>query len=228
MAKKSKKKGGFSSRIQFILILLFIPIAITVYMFAYFAWEQLKELPFIEELLHQETETEIVMKNFDLAIPVDYIPIYQAAAEEYQIHWPLLAAHHRIETRFSTMKKLLSPVGAEGHLQFMPCTFVGWQHPSCSGLGKGAIPESEKTNLKVIKKYGGYGVDGNGDGIADPYNIHDAVYSAAKYLSRAGAKDGELTKAIFQYNHSNEYVADILYYYELYSSYEDQLMALTH
>ena len=61
-------------------------------------------------------------------IPEQYIPVYQEAAETYGIPWTLFAAHHRIETRFSTMDPLLSPVGAEGHMQFMPCTFVGWSY----------------------------------------------------------------------------------------------------
>ena len=152
----------------------------------------------------------------EMEFPKENIPLYKDAAEAYGIPWTLLAAHHRIETRFSTMDPLLSPVGAEGHLQFMPCTFVGWSHPTCSGKGQGEISEEDKTNLEVIAYYGGYGVDGNGDGLADPYNLTDALYSAANYLSQNGAADGDLEKAVFQYNHSNEYVTDVLHYYRLY------------
>ena len=227
MAKK-KKKNQYSNRLLITLILLFIPITIIVVSFAYEAWEEFKQLPLIEQLFHEKTEAELLMENFDLPIPVEYIPIYKAAAETYGIHWPLLAAHHRIETRFSTMKTDISPVGAEGPMQFMPCTFVGWSHPTCVDLGKGDISKEEKTSPTVIAKYGGYGVDGNGDGIADPFNMYDAIYSAANYLSRAGAKEGKLTQAVFQYNRSNEYVADVLYYYELYSSYENELVALVN
>lgn len=152
----------------------------------------------------------------ELEFPEENIPLYKEAAEAYGIPWTLLAAHHRIETRFSTMDPLLSPVGAEGHLQFMPCTFVGWSHPTCSGKGQGEISEEDKTNLEVIAYYGGYGVDGNGDGIADPYNLTDSLYSAANYLSQNGAAEGDLESAIFQYNHSEKYVADVLHYYHLY------------
>ena len=226
LTKKKKKKKSESNRLLISLILLFIPISIIVSSFAYTAWEEFKQLPIIEQLFHEKTEEELLMENFDLPIPLEYIPIYKAAAEVYGIHWPLLAAHHRIETRFSTMKSDVSPAGAEGPMQFMPCTFVGWSHPTCSGLGKGKVSNEEKTNPQVIATYGGYGVDGNGDGIADPFNMYDAIYSAANYLSRAGAKEGKLTQAVFNYNHSNEYVADVLYYYELYSSYENELIAL--
>lgn len=145
-------------------------------------------------------------------VPPEYIPIYKAAEEEYGVPWYLLAAHHRVETKFSTMKTLVSPVGAEGHMQFMPCTFVGWSHPSCSGLGKGNIPQNQKTDPEVIEKYGGYGVDANGDGIADPFQIEDAVFSAANYLERNGAADGKIEQAVFAYNHSEKYVEDVMYY----------------
>jgi peptidoglycan LD-endopeptidase LytH len=149
-------------------------------------------------------------------VPSQYIPIYKAAEKEYGVPWNLLAAHHRVETKFSTMKSLISPVGAEGHMQFMPCTFVGWSHPTCGDLGKGNIPEDQKTNPDIIEKYGGYGVDANGDGLADPFHIEDAIFSAANYLARNGAANGDVEQAVFAYNHSTEYVEDVLYYAEKY------------
>lgn len=224
--KKAKKKVSAMTSFQLFLIVLMIPVVLFICNLAYNAWDDLKHLPFIEDLIAQKSEADILMEGFDVAIPVEYIPIYEAAAEKYGLHWPLLAAHHRVETRFSTTKSQVSTVGAEGPMQFMPCTFVGWNHPSCSGLGKGKINDTDKTSPAVIAKYGGYGVDGNGDGVADPYNIYDAIYSAANYLSQSGAKEGKLTKAVFHYNHSYDYVADVLYYYELYSSYESELVAL--
>ncbi|WP_374053845.1 lytic transglycosylase domain-containing protein [Rossellomorea sp. FM04394] len=155
-------------------------------------------------------------------VPSEYIPIYKAAQEEYGVPWYLLAAHHRVETKFSTMKTLVSPAGAEGHMQFMPCTFVGWSHPTCSGLGKGNIPSDQKTDPAVIEKYGGYGVDANGDGIADPFQIEDAVFSAANYLARNGAADGKIEQAVFAYNHSDQYVEDVLYYADRFVEKEEE------
>lgn len=154
----------------------------------------------------------------ELEIPDENISIYKKAGEKYNMDWRLLAAHHRVETRFSTMDTLVSPVGAEGHMQFMPCTFIGWAHPSCEGLGEGNIPEEELTDPEAIEMYGGYGVDANDDGVADPYDLEDAVFSAANYLSQNGASDGELEKAIFLYNRSDEYVEDVLGFYENYKT----------
>ncbi|MEO4052635.1 lytic transglycosylase domain-containing protein [Solibacillus sp. CAU 1738] len=220
--KNKPKKPLLSPAVKLFLILLLVPVAITVYFFAFLAWQELRELPIFEQA-DEMADLEHIQSNFDIQIPIEYIPIYMSAGEKYDVPWTLLAAHHRIETRFSTMSKLISPVGAEGHMQFMPCTFVGWKHPTCSGLGQGEITQAEKINPAIIKKYGGYGVDANGDGKADPFDIEDAVYSAANFLSKSGVAKGELKKAIFQYNHSEKYVEDVLYYYKLYRNYSMDL-----
>lgn len=145
----------------------------------------------------------------DNEVPANYIPLYKKAAKKYDLDWELLAAIHRIETRFSTISPMVSHVGAEGHAQFMPCTWVGWQHPSCTGLGKGNIPEKEKSSIKAIKKYGGYGVDGNGDGKADMWDLNDAIYSMANYLSASYRSTGSIDGAILRYNHSTQYLNDV-------------------
>ena len=222
MAKSKKKQPLLSPKVKIYLIILLIPIALTIYIFAFFSWQQIRGLPFIERFTEKSVYQQI-QEQFDFEIPIEYIPVYVAAEQKYNVPWTLLAAHHRVETRFSTMRTLISPVGAEGHMQFMPCTFVGWKHPSCKDLGEGAIPEKDKTNPSIIKKYGGYGVDANGDGIADPFDIEDAIFSAAKFLSIAGVRNGELKKAVFQYNHSEAYVEDVLYYYKQYRDYGEQL-----
>ncbi|MCM3637629.1 lytic transglycosylase domain-containing protein [Sporosarcina luteola] len=206
-----KKKKGLSIKTKIFMIVLLIPVAVTTFTISAIIWTGIQN----PELIKKSASTllEFQDRHTALVIPEEYIPVYQAAATEYGIPWTLLAAHHRIETRFSTMDPLLSPAGAEGHMQFMPCTFVGWGYPGCGGLGKGNIPDKDKTDPAVIKKYGGYGVDANGDGSADPFDIEDAIFSAAHYLSKSGAADGEIEKAVFHYNHSDKYVEDVLWFF---------------
>lgn len=58
-----------------------------------------------------------------------------------------------------------------------------------------------------------WGSDGNDDGTADPNNIIDAAYAAARYLCASGAdlRTGPgWTQAIFSYNHSDDYVRSVL------------------
>ena len=57
------------------------------------------------------------------------------------------------------------------------------------------------------------GVDGDGDGLADPQNVYDAAYSAAGYLCRGNrdlSQPRDLRAAIWSYNHSADYVVAVL------------------
>ncbi|HEY2072105.1 MAG TPA: lytic murein transglycosylase [Gaiellaceae bacterium] len=72
-----------------------------------------------------------------------------------------------------------SSAGAIGWMQFEPSTWMRW------------------------------GVDANGDGIADPWNASDAIFSAARYLDAAGAST-DLYRAVFAYNHADWYVNEVL------------------
>jgi murein DD-endopeptidase MepM/ murein hydrolase activator NlpD len=80
-----------------------------------------------------------------------------------------------------------SSAGAIGWMQFMPSTWMRW------------------------------GVDANGDGIADPWNASDAIFSAARYLAAAGAPT-DLYRAVFAYNHADWYVNEVLSLANLYET----------
>ncbi len=73
----------------------------------------------------------------------------------------------------------VSSAGAVGWMQFLPSTWKQW------------------------------GVDANGDGVADPYNPADAIFAAARYLHAAGASTN-LSDAVFAYNHAWWYVQSVL------------------
>lgn len=92
----------------------------------------------------------------------------------------------------------------------MKCTWLGWGYSGCvGGLGNASIPDSIKTDPAMIKKYNGYGRDANGDGKADPWDIEDAIHSAAYYLSASGySKDAR--KSIYSYNHASWYVDKVM------------------
>jgi hypothetical protein len=56
-----------------------------------------------------------------------------------------------------------------------------------------------------------YGADGDGDGVKDVYNPADAVFGAANYLCANGAGDpARRRSAIWNYNHSEAYIDDVL------------------
>ncbi|MFD0084692.1 bifunctional lytic transglycosylase/C40 family peptidase [Priestia megaterium] len=150
-------------------------------------------------------------------IPKEYIPIYQAAGEKYNIPWTLIAAIHRVETHFGQDLNT-SSVGAIGHTQFMVKTWVGWSYPGGTRLGDAAISKDVLMNPAMIKKYGGFGVDGDGDGRADPYNVTDAMYSTANYLAANGGASGNYQKAVFAYNHATWYVSRVMGFMNSYTN----------
>jgi murein DD-endopeptidase MepM/ murein hydrolase activator NlpD len=72
-----------------------------------------------------------------------------------------------------------SSAGAVGWMQFMPSTWERW------------------------------GTDADGDGVADPWNPRDAIFSASRYLAAAGGRT-DLYRGVFAYNHAHWYVNDVL------------------
>jgi hypothetical protein len=66
-----------------------------------------------------------------------------------------------------------------------------------------------------------WGVDGNGDGVASPFNIYDAALAAADYLCAAGGNlqtaAGQI-RAVLAYNDSSAYLATVLSLEKIYAS----------
>lgn len=158
-------------------------------------------------------------------IPEEYVPIYQEASDEYGIPWELLASVHRVETIFSTMDPLVSPVGALGHFQFMPRTWVGWTYPGVDDIGN-IDEETDITDTVLIEEHQGYGTDAKGTGQADPFDLNDSAHAAARYLADHGATEGDFEQALFSYNKSEDYVEEVLNYYQTYTEQGYELISI--
>ncbi|WP_233589586.1 MULTISPECIES: lysozyme [unclassified Exiguobacterium] len=163
----------------------------------------------------------------DHGIPAVHQDVYKEAAATYDVDWRLLAAVHRVETIFSHSSSMRSSVGAIGPFQFMPRTWLGWQYDTDDQ--KGDVPEDEVdlTDLTLIEQYGGLGRDGDDDGKADPHSLVDSAHAAAYYLSEHGGQTNDsvesIQNAIFEYNRSDQYVSDVMSFYE---QYQDELSLL--
>ncbi|MEU2625257.1 bifunctional lytic transglycosylase/C40 family peptidase [Streptomyces sp. NPDC007157] len=69
--------------------------------------------------------------------------------------------------------------------------------------------------------WGSIGKDGNGDKVADPHNADDASLGAAIYLCGNGrdlTKRAQLTAALYEYNHSREYVTTVMEWIDQYTA----------
>jgi murein DD-endopeptidase MepM/ murein hydrolase activator NlpD len=80
-----------------------------------------------------------------------------------------------------------SSAGAIGWMQFMPSTWERW------------------------------GVDADGDGIANPWSPEDAIAAAARYLAASGGQ-ADVSRAVFSYNHAQWYVDEVLQLAQLFGA----------
>jgi len=103
----------------------------------------------------------------------------------------VLAAIGKVETNHG---RLQAPGVISG------ANFAGAAGPMQIGIGG-----------KAGNTWGAYAVDGDGDGISNVYNPADAIFTAASYLFRnGGGRGGDLSRAVFAYNHADWYVTKVL------------------
>jgi hypothetical protein len=117
-------------------------------------------------------------------VPANWLQLYQDSAQRYcsGLSWTILAAIGEIESGDGANEGP-STAGALGPMQFMPGTWAIWGMNGFSQTGK-----------------------------PDVWNPYDAVASAARMLCADGALNGTsgLSHAIFDYNHADWYVSEVL------------------
>ncbi len=116
--------------------------------------------------------------------PATYLELFKASAADFcpGLSWTVLAAIGQIESG-DGQNMGPSSAGALGPMQFLPSTWQAW------------------------------GIDAFGQtGPPNVMNPYDAVPSAARMLCADGAAGGStaLASAIFDYNHSDSYVSEVL------------------
>jgi hypothetical protein len=118
-------------------------------------------------------------------IPAQVLRLYQSAALRYGLDWAILAGIGKVECDHGrdpdpscSQRGAVNSAGAGGPMQFLAATWAR------------------------------YGVDGDGDGIADRWSEADAIYSAANYLRASGAP-GSYERALLVYNDAGWYVREV-------------------
>jgi cell wall-associated NlpC family hydrolase len=118
------------------------------------------------------------------SIPSDYLALYRQAGADYGIPWTVLAAIGEIESDHG-------------------------RSPD-AGVRSGENYKGAGGPMQFLKKtWDSYGVDGDHDGKKDRYDPADAIPGAANLLKHDGA-DHDLRGAIHQYNHSWDYVNQVM------------------
>jgi cell wall-associated NlpC family hydrolase len=126
------------------------------------------------------------------AIPANYLDLYRRAGKDYGIPWNVLAGIGEVETGHGTSNA--------------PGVHSGVNYAGAGGPMQFLAPTFKS-----------FAVDGNHDGKKDLYDPADAIPSAAAYLKHNGAPQ-RMKTAIFQYNHSWDYVNLVLTWAKRYAS----------
>ncbi|WP_345554098.1 bifunctional lytic transglycosylase/C40 family peptidase [Streptomyces lannensis] len=170
-------------------------------------------------------------------IPPRMLTAYKNAAQQVRKYvpkcrgmgWPILAGIAKVESNHAIGRDiadngdirpkiygiLLNGSGTGGNTTPVPDTDGGkWDGAAAGERAVGPFQFLPSTWQSI-------GKDAGGDGTADPHNADDAALGAAIYLCGNGrdlSKDSQLKSAIWQYNHSNAYVANVLSWINQYTA----------
>ncbi|MFC8660765.1 C40 family peptidase [Streptomyces sp. NPDC057199] len=170
-------------------------------------------------------------------IPPRMFAAYKKAVQQVGRHvptcrgmrWPVLAGIARVESHHAVGRTittggdirpkiygvLLNGSGAGGNTTVFPDTDSGrWDGTATGERAVGPFQFLPST-------WQGVGKDAGGDKTADPHNADDAALGAAVYLCGNGrdlTKRSQLKAAIWQYNRSGEYVANVLGWIDQYAA----------
>lgn len=165
-------------------------------------------------------------------IPATVLDAYQRAAAALAdstpacgLDWELLAAIGKVESGHAgggavdehgtTHRPILGPVlNGDGFARILDTDGGRWDSDPVYDRAVGPMQFIPSTWAR-------WGVDGNGDGVADPNNIYDAALAAGNYLcadNRSLSDSDDLDRALLSYNPSWDYVRTVRawleYYYE--------------
>jgi hypothetical protein len=118
-------------------------------------------------------------------IPPGALRLYKRAALRYSLDWAILAGVGKVE-----------------------CDHGRDPDPSCSRPGAVNYAGAGGPMQFLANTWARFGVDGNGDGVADRWDQSDAIYSAANYLRASGAP-ASYGRALLAYNDAAWYVSEV-------------------
>ncbi|MFJ7098300.1 C40 family peptidase [Streptomyces mirabilis] len=145
------------------------------------------------------------------------------------MRWPVLAGIAKVESNHAIGRTiadngdirpriygvLLNGSGAGGNTTALPDTDNGrWDGTASGERAVGPFQFLPSTWASI-------GKDANGDKTADPHNADDAALGAAVYLCGNGrdlTQRSQLEAAILQYNHSTEYLSNVLGWIDQYTA----------
>lgn len=140
-------------------------------------------------------------------------------APECRMTWWALAAIGRVESGHARSAAVAEDGSTYPHIVGIPLN--GSRGTAVIGDSDGGTFDDDPDYDRAVgpmqfipTTWASSGVDASGDGVADPHNIYDAAFAAARYLC-AGARgmpvdtEAGFRAAAFSYNHSAAYVSTV-------------------
>jgi peptidoglycan DL-endopeptidase CwlO len=143
------------------------------------------------------------------SIPANYLADYKQSGSQYGVPWAVLAGIGEVESNHgrSNLPGVHSGANAFGAAGPMQIGIGG-----AAGNTWGGTPIHPASEVVA-----GVATDADGGGVANVYDPADAIAGAAKYLVEHSVQ-GNVSAAVFAYNHLESYVQAVLYWAGVYSN----------
>lgn len=139
--------------------------------------------------------------------------LYEQMSAATGIPWFRFAAIDQYER--SVAKKKKSPAASEADSAAAAARLTGISIPAPVWSGP-LNPNQEDKFPESITFFGGFGRDGTGDGIADPGNDIDVLYSMAEHLLKYGGSASDFSIGVWEYYHNGRAAQRIAQFAKLY------------
>ncbi|AIQ60752.1 M23 family metallopeptidase [Paenibacillus borealis] len=139
--------------------------------------------------------------------------LYEQMSAATGIPWFRFAAIDQYER--SVAKKKKSPAPSEADSAEAPARLTGISIPAPVWSGP-LNPDQEDKFPESITLFGGFGRDGTGDGIADPGNDVDVLYSMAEHLLKYGRSASDFSIGVWEYYHNGRAAQRVAQFAKLY------------
>lgn len=134
---------------------------------------------------------------------------YYVQFEDQLVPWYFLAAIDQYERNIQSVRSDIPKRDGIIAIQFSDESWSGALNPV-----------SQDTSPTTIEFFGGLGLDGDGDGIADPKDDFDVMFTMANYLKSFGSTEDDYKYALWEYYRSEEVVNQITTISKLYQHYK--------
>ncbi|WP_425464254.1 M23 family metallopeptidase [Paenibacillus zeisoli] len=135
--------------------------------------------------------------------------LYEEMGSLLHIPWYRLAAVDQYERTLTPNSKEAKSENRLTRISFLPPVWSGWVNP-----------QPEDTNPLSIALFGGMGKDADGDGIADPKNDRDALFTMGRYINSFGYAEDDFRIALWKYYQNDRAVQRISQFARIYKAFD--------